>query len=122
MIQFLNYGEPFEVRVNGSLVPLTSDSSLIDIWNGTQQLRVARVVGDVSAWAGSTVELEFRTVNERPLGPEPDVGFGLNYLVNGLDSIVFVVPVPGTWALLGFGGVTLLVGQRWFRRHPNSTH
>jgi hypothetical protein len=115
-IEFLNYGEPFEVRLNGVPVSLTYDYRVIDIMEGTQQLRVARVVGDISAWAGSAVELEFKTLNERSPGPEPDPGFGFNYRVNGLDSIVFVVPEPGTWALLGFGGVGLLAANHFRRR------
>jgi hypothetical protein len=112
-IQFLNYGEPFELRLNGSLVPLTYDYRLIDIWEGRQQLRVARVTGDVSAYAGSTVLLEFRTLNEfSNVGdpPPPSPGFGA--LVNGIDSVSFVVPEPSTWLLLSAGAVGLLAGHR----------
>ncbi len=97
-IQFFAYGSQFELQVNGSLVPLVYDYplfSLGDPW------RPANVAGDISAFAGQTVELKFTTLNDP----------GVVYKTYGLDGIFFspqVVPEPGTAASLIVGGLLLL--------------
>src|SRR5256884_1322846 len=59
-IRFINYGSPFELRVNGTLIPLRYEFQLA----GTNlDTRLANVVGDVSAFAGQTVQLKFTTVD-----------------------------------------------------------
>ena len=97
-ITFLNYGAPFELRLNNTLIPLTyQGGSPFD----TRQVRLAS--GDVSAFAGLNVEMTFSAFYE-PTVPR--------VFIHGLDSISFVVPEPSTWLMLGFGAATL-----WAVRH-----
>ena len=102
-IRFINYGSPFELRLNGTLIPL-----VYDYQSGSSSLdtRVAYVTGNISAFAGQTVQIEFTTL---------DIP---NSVVNGLDNPEFsaqAVPEPPETALLllGLGG---LIGFEFRRR------
>lgn len=57
-LRFMNVGSPFEVRVNGGILPLmyTYETGQPESW-----LRRADVMGDISGFAGQTVELRFTT-------------------------------------------------------------
>lgn len=94
-IRFINYGSPFQLSVNGTLIPLTYDYQP----GGTHpDTRLAVVIGDVSAFAGQTVELRFTTL---------DLAIGV---INGLENVEFsaqAVPEPGVVALLLTGGLLL---------------
>src|SRR6185369_18019592 len=93
-VRLVNYGSPFEVRVNGSSVPLV-------YYSIGQYASV--VFGNISAYSGQEVKLEFTT-----LGPGP-VGF------NVIDSISLTIPEPTTWLLFGLGGLGLLARRKIFR-------
>ena len=101
-IRFINYGGPFELRVNGTLIPLSYEYQLA----GTNlDTRLANVTGDVSAFAGQTVQLKFTTV---------DVA---GSVVNGLDDIGLstqAAPEPGETALFLLG--LCLMGYEFGRR------
>lgn len=100
-IHFLSYGAPLELQVNGSLLslsyaPIASQSG----WNPA--IPVFDAVGDISSFAGETVELEFTTL-QSPLG------------YNGLDEIYFstiAVPEPSTLMLFSLGGLALFARRR----------
>ena len=92
-IHFIDFGGPFELRINGSVVPL-----LYIPGNPT-----VNVYGDVSMFAGQNAELNFTT---------------LAYEINGIDDISFspqIVPEPTSWLLLGLGGLGLLARRKIFR-------
>jgi len=93
-IRFVNYGSRFEVRVNGSSVPLV-------YYSMGQSSPV--VFGDISAYSGQEVELQFTTV------------FAGRYLINVIDSVSFTIPEPTTWLLFGLGGLGLLARRKIFR-------
>jgi hypothetical protein len=102
-IRFINYGSPFELRVNNTLVPLLYD---IPAQTGDPNVRLFHVAGDISAYAGMNAEFKFTTLQT------PFVVF------NGLDSISFStesVPEPGTLSLFG-AGLVLLLGRGWRSR------
>ncbi len=104
-IHFFTYGSPFELSVNGSLVPLIYNY----LPNNTPApvFTVATVAADISAFAGQTVELKFTTLNDP----------GIVYKTYGLDGIFFstqVVPEPGVFSLLALG--SLLLGWRFWKR------
>jgi len=90
-IRFLDYGQPFELRINGSLIPL--------------QYAGASVSGDISAFAGQTAQITFTTITAQG---------GVAW--NTIDSISFStipIPEPATCALLGFGlGALIWLQQR----------
>ena len=70
-------------------------------------------VGDISAFAGQTVSLEFITLGMRS---------PFDYNLKGIDSISFspeMIPEPSTWALLGLGGIALLL-RRTFGKYQQS--
>ena len=101
-IRFINYGSPFELRVNGTLIPLS-----YEYLPGSTNLdtRLANVTGDVSAFAGQTVQLKFTTV-QMP-----------GSVVNGLDGIdlsIQAAPEPGETALFLLG--LCLMGYEFGRR------
>jgi hypothetical protein len=103
-IRFLNYGSPFELRVNNTLVPLLYVNPPMV---GDPNFRLYHVAGDISAYAGLDVELKFTTIDT------PSVVF------NGIDSITFsseAIPEPGTISLLG-AGLLLLLGRGWLKRY-----
>ena len=101
-IRFINYGGPFELRVNGTLIPLSYEYQVA----GTNlDTRLANVTGDVTAFAGQTVQLKFTTV---------DVA---GSVVNGLDVIELstqAAPEPGETALFLLG--LCLMGYEFGRR------
>lgn len=102
-IHFISFGAPFELRVNGSLVPLVYDfGSITPIPNH----RRGDAVGDISAFAGQNVELKFTTLrdNGNPIASE-----------NILDGIAFsaqAIPEPSTLALLALGALLLFGARR----------
>ena len=101
-IRFINYGSPFELRVNGTLIPLSYEYQ-----PGSTNLdtRLANVTGDVSAFAGQTVQLKFTTV-QMP-----------GSVVNGLDDIGLsaqTAPEPAETALFLLG--LCLMGYEFGRR------
>jgi hypothetical protein len=109
-IQFFNFGNPFELRVNGEPISLT-----YQLRDGPAPFgfyRWADAWGDVSAFASQHVEVRFVTLEEF------DVGRSSAW--NGLDSIRFVVPEPSTWLLLGLGGAGLLAWHHRQRRRSSS--
>ena len=105
-IRFVDYGGPFELRLNNTLVPLTYNY----LPGSTDpDTRVANVVGDVSAFAGQTVEIRFTTV---------DIP---NRTLNALSGIEFstqIAPEPGETALLLLG--LCVLGFRFRHRRIDS--
>ena len=101
-IHFFSYGSPVQLEVNNSLSPLVYTSALVQPgWNGN--IPVFDVVGDISLYAGQTVELKFTTL----IGPSPGL--------NGLDEIFFsnvAIPEPPTLVLLPLGVLLLSVRLR----------
>jgi hypothetical protein len=92
-IQFVNFGSPFELRVNGGLVPLVYNS-----FNPGTSI----VFGDISAYAGQNVKLEFTT-------------FQSQSFINGIDSISFSIPEASSWILLSFGNIVLVLSRKILR-------
>jgi hypothetical protein len=100
MINFTSFGAGVQLFVNGSLIPLTYTYGQQTFNANT---RLASVEGDISAFAGQTVELKFTSL--------PLAGTGAD--LNGLDSIYFSpVPEPGILALSGLGLVCFGI-YRW---------
>ena len=97
-IHFTDFAGPFELRVNGELVPLVyyvPPNYPPPLFNRGVPVPV---VGDISAFAGKTAELEFTTV--AIIGPSD--------ALRGIDSIFFspdLIPEPSTWALCGLAGL-----------------
>jgi hypothetical protein len=106
-IRFRDLGGPFELRVNGELLPLIYEyPTNYSIPPPGQFSPIAiPVVGDVSQFSGQTVELDFITVS------------AISSL-NAIDSILFspeTIPEPSAWALFGLGALGFLatpVGRR----------
>ncbi len=99
-LRFVNYGNPFAVYLNGNEIALTYDyvpgPFFFDLFP-------AFVAGDISAFAGQTVELKFVTLT----APQ--------YSLNGLDGIFFStvpIPEPSTYALLLLGVVSVACVRR----------
>jgi hypothetical protein len=109
-IHFVNFGSSFDLHINGQDVPLIYDyppDYLPPLFNRGIPVPA---VGDISAFAGRTVELEFIT-SLTPVRPGDQL--------YGIDSISFsqeLIPEPGTWALIGFGSAALLFWAR-IRKH-----
>jgi len=102
-LHFRIYGNPFEVRVNDTLLPVSYTQGPQTTNPNT---RKSDAVADISAFAGQTVTLKFTTLDTD----------GLTTFVNGLDSIYFApVPEPGTLVIFSAG----LAGfaASWRRRH-----
>jgi hypothetical protein len=99
-IHFFNDGNPFELRVNDNVVPLSYEYFTFP---PNPSFPVANVSGDISGYAGTNVELKFTTI-KIPFIP-----------VNGIDSITFStqpVPEPGAFGLLVVGMVALVIRRR----------
>ncbi len=104
-IRFLSHGGPVELDVNDSPISLTYTPVPVQPgWNGA--IPVYEAEGDISPYAGLTVELKFTTL----LTPD--------YLgATGLDEITFSsVPEPGPVTLLAAGLAALAL----FRITPGS--
>ncbi len=104
-IRFLSLGGPVELDVNDSPISLTYTPVPVQPgWNGA--IPVFEAEGDISPYAGLTVELKFTTL----LTPD--------YLgATGLDEITFSsVPEPGPVTLLAAGLAALAL----FRITPGS--
>ncbi|PYI87810.1 MAG: hypothetical protein DME26_04930, partial [Verrucomicrobia bacterium] len=66
-IHFLSYGAPLQLAVNGSLVPVAYAQRLSKPgWD--PNIPVFDAAGDISPYAGQTVELKFTTL-ENPIFP-----------------------------------------------------
>lgn len=93
-IQFLSYGSPVQLEVSGSLVPLFYSALPFDprIPDYNQP---SIAMGDISPFAGQTVELKFTAI----------LGFAQNP-THGMDSISFsplAIPEPTGPALIYIG-------------------
>src|SRR5439155_5990550 len=102
-IHFTDYGGPFDLRVNGQLLPLIYQYPPGYVHDRfVQSVVPIPVVGDISAFAGKTVNLDFITL---------PAASAFDFLLKGIDTIFFspeAIPEPGTWALIGLAGVALL--------------
>ena len=90
-VRFINYGSPFELRVNGTPISLTYE---YQPGNTDPDTRLAVVTGDLSAFAGQTVQLKFTTLDMA------------GSVVNGLDDLQFnaqVAPEPHATVVLLLG-------------------
>jgi hypothetical protein len=108
-ILFTSFGGPFELRVNGDLLPLVYEYPPDYVPSRFGSVIASPAVGDISAFAGQTVGLEFITLGFR----NP-----FDYNLKGIDSISFspeMIPEPSSWALLGLGGSCLLFRWRFLR-------
>jgi len=103
-IRFLSYGTPVSLTANGSLIDLNySPIAGQPGWNPF--IPVFEAVGDLSPFAGQTVELAFTALRTPNLPGD---------VVNGLDEITLStipVPEPATVAVFALGGIAL-VGLR----------
>lgn len=104
-IRFFNYGQPFELRLNGTPIALSYEYFSDEAYPSWP---LAHVAGDVSEFAGQVVELRLTTLHHSE-------GLGdWNYL-HGLDSIRFSpepVPEPTVIWLVAFGAGVLGLGWR----------
>jgi hypothetical protein len=109
-IRFLNFGGQFELRANDILVPLTYVYPA-GYFPGQADQRID-AFGNIASLAGQNVELKFTTI-QGTVGP----------FVNGIDSIVFSpenIPEPGTWELLGLGGLIFFGAGKFSKREVTS--
>lgn len=91
---FFTYGSPFEVRINGSLVPV-----FYNYLPGAfgANLRAANAAVNLIPYHGTTVELRFTTLPDPPR-------FYHSYGLDGIHFSPEIVPEPSSWALLVLGG------------------
>ena len=109
-IRFLNFGGQFELRANDILVPLIYHYPA-GYFPGQADQGID-VFGNIASFAGQNVELKFTTI-QRTAAP----------FVNGIDSIVFSpesIPEPGTWGLLGLGGLIFFASRKFSQREITS--
>ena len=100
-VHFMNFGSTFELRLNGSLVPLVYIDRGFNPVN--PQLRWADGIGEISAYAGQEVEMKFTSLRTTLS------------VYNGIDSIYFSIepiPEPAGMVLFSLGGL-LLASKRW---------
>jgi hypothetical protein len=111
-LRFVNWGALFDLRLNGSLTPVTyyHQEYLPNPFVRDPEYLTRFASVDISGFAGQTVEISFDAFYR---GGRPSI--------HGLDSIEFVVPEPATWLLLGLGGVALVAGHRWRHRSAHAT-
>ena len=97
-IQFMSYGSPWTLSIDGVDIPLTRELVRNHSHPGGRGYRNTGFVGD---FADREVELRLRPVGTN----ETDR--------HGIDAIKFLpVPEPATLALMGLGGLLLLVRRR----------
>jgi len=108
-IRFLNYGSPFTLTVNGAPISLAYEYQPGSLDPDTRQ---AIVTGDISAFAGQTVQLKLTTM---------DIP---GSTVNGLDNIEFstqIVPEPCVMTLL-FAGLVIWGLRFRLQSRPGPNH
>jgi hypothetical protein len=99
-IHFIVYSSAIELRINGSLVPVTYDAARLPPQSGVDFHRYANGSADITAFAGQIVQLELSNID--PSTP------------TGVDTIFFSpipIPEPSVVALLSLG-VVLLIRRR----------
>jgi hypothetical protein len=87
-IHFISSDAHVSLTLNGADVPLVYVPRRINLISELND-----VYGDISAFAGQTVDMAFTT------------SITVGRLDAGLDSIAFVVPEPAPWALLVLAGI-----------------
>lgn len=102
-IHMVIYGTPVQLEVNGSLVPLFYTPFPFNP-RIASYLQPTNAVGDISQFAGQTVELKFIAISEFAKNP-----------YHGLDSIYFsteAIPEPAVGILLLTGLILLATAWR----------
>jgi hypothetical protein len=111
-LRFTSFGREVAVFISGAEIPVSYTYGPTPCGGPGfpcyPDLRLAEAVADISAFAGQTVEISFRSLDT----------YGTGAGVNGLDSIFFSsvpIPEPGPGRLVG-GGLLVLGGVRWTQR------
>ena len=98
LLTFTYNGRPWIASINGQDVTPT---------NAFPSVVPTTLMGDISQFAGQTVDLTFRTTPPVPVGGGESAG--------QIDAIAFVVPEPSTFALF-IVGIYALAGRLMWRR------